>query len=1006
VTAGYAGTINNVAVGDLNNDGYDDLAVSTYAGVYTLYSLETVPLGTTWQVNPSTMATPLSRPTLLSSSAIAYNAGVALADFNQDGNLDLASIGVQYVPIITESYGATYDDWNDMTVDTTIQVADGQGDGAGFSTTAQELFQSYTSSDIDVYFSSSSSYPRFPIPFGMAAADISGDDIPDLELNGYTSTLQPAVFLLTQSSPGTFTASATVTIPGGKSFNINGTPGPNNTVVAGSLTVPSQIVAVDLNGDGYEDVAAVDPNMGQLLLLLSPVAPLATGQTQDLQELSGGALPQFVQADFNLDGYPDLLVPGANDYPSQSAPVLILNGTINIGVINVTPANGQTVSGQNFNDINFGASTITASALSKAQVAWSKLKLVGQVFVDANNNARYSAHEAPLGGILVYLDVNGNGRFEPGSDLSATTNALGYYAFDHLAPGRTYTIRFAGLPATLAGQPLKVTMPSTGAAVTVQRDLGVTERWSLPEGLVSLDAQSSSSINLSPLWLRQRLEVRPLYVFDGPVPPGMTIDPYRGTIQWTPTPAYAGTTVVVRVRVLNSLDRSPLQTQENVVRIRVGPVSAYAAYIGSVFEVLLGRSPSRAELAFWSGRLQSGTRPADFVATLAHTDEHYTRLAEAVYEDVLSRRPTPEELAAAVVLFRWGGNSDQLTARLLASRAFVQAHPGNVAYVKAVDQFLLHRPVAAARLRVQVAWLRRTGSPERLVRRVARSRAATLARVKSLTGTYLGITPGTREFRRWARTALRHHLSSDALLGRILASPAYVALSRTKPAPVFPWSDTASNPEYNRLNHLAFAMTGHDASRDELDAIQASLNAGHTWKDVANGLYTGHDAYVFRAQTLYENLLHRKPTGAEIGALWHSIPPANETDGLLVYLLASGEYRQQFSATAAYVSSVYRVLTGAVPAPALIASWVRKLDGGVAPGVYVQWVNTSEAGRAGQVTRNYTDYLLRDPTQLELNQWLRAGKGAVVLDRTIALALAGSQEFQVQQRTARLLPII
>ncbi len=291
VAAGNAGTINNVAVGDLNNDGYDDLAVSTYGGVCTLVSLQDLSVGTSFTVNPSTLATPLGRPALNSSSAVSYNGGVALADFNQDGDLDLVSVGAQYIPTVTKSDGEDIDSWIDMTVDTTLQVAYGTGNGVNYTLQNQVGFQSYTSSNIDAYFSPDSSLPTFPVPFGMAAADVSGDGIPDIELNGYTSTLQPAVFLITQTSPGIFAATNTINIPNGKSFNINTTPGPDNSIVAGSTTLPAHILSADLNGDGFYDVAAVDPNEGQLLLLTSKLAGLTTGQTQDLQDFSGVRCP-------------------------------------------------------------------------------------------------------------------------------------------------------------------------------------------------------------------------------------------------------------------------------------------------------------------------------------------------------------------------------------------------------------------------------------------------------------------------------------------------------------------------------------------------------------------------------------------------------------------------------------------------------------------------------------------------------------------------------------------
>ena len=156
-------------MGDLNNDGYDDLAVSTYGGVYTIVSLQNLQSATTWTVNPSTVAYPFGTPSLLyangtsgNTNGTAYNAGVAIADFNGDGILDLVTVGVEYIPVVTEGFHGAIDSWSDMTVATTIQLADGTGNGLNYTTQPQLTLQLYTEPNIDQYFSSTGSAPTSP----------------------------------------------------------------------------------------------------------------------------------------------------------------------------------------------------------------------------------------------------------------------------------------------------------------------------------------------------------------------------------------------------------------------------------------------------------------------------------------------------------------------------------------------------------------------------------------------------------------------------------------------------------------------------------------------------------------------------------------------------------------------------------------------------------------------------------------------------------------------------
>jgi hypothetical protein len=65
--------------------------------------------------------------------------------------------------------------------------------------------------------------------------------------------------------------------------------------------------------------------------------------------------------------------------------------------------------------------------------------LGGALFNDINADGVQGAGEGGLGGWTVYLDSNGNGMLDPG-ELSATTNAYGYYSFYNLPPG-TYYVR-------------------------------------------------------------------------------------------------------------------------------------------------------------------------------------------------------------------------------------------------------------------------------------------------------------------------------------------------------------------------------------------------------------------------------------------------------------------------------------------------------------------------------------------------------------------------------------
>ncbi|MFM7131658.1 MAG: hypothetical protein ACKO0V_20090, partial [bacterium] len=623
VGAGYKGTINNIAVGDLNNDGYSDIAVSTYGGIFTLVSLQNIQNATNWVVNPTALANPLGVPTLLyangttgNTNGVAFNAGVTIADFNQDGIEDLASIGVQYIPQVSEGKTTTIS-WSSMTVATTLQLAYGQyATGVNYSVQSQVLYQIYSESDIDQYFSSNSSEPTFALPFGITAGDVTGDGVPDIALNGYMDNLMPAAFLI-QQLYGNLTTVDVIEIPNGKSFNIVNTFG-DDVVIPGSTTLPAQIIAGDFNLDGYIDVAAIDPNFGQLMLVTTSGVPLATAQAVTTLELAGGALASFASADFDLNGYPDFVVPGANNGTPQAAPEIIINGTINIGTISYTPQNGQSLTGQNFINIDYQTTenpvVVASSSTRQADVtpasikpASRKLKLGGRVFIDRSQDSRLNAGEPGLGGVRIYLDENKNGQFDPGIDDLTVTNNLGYFTFNDVEPGLSCPVGFVELPSAYQARPVQINLPQTSSTGVVLLNIKVNLSWfeSHPV-LVTIAPLTPVSIDLSSSQLRDSLGFQPIYRLSGTVLAGMSINPLTGKLTWTAPASAIEQSYEIEIEALNPANRNALLRQTTTLTIQVRTLTNAEIYVRNLFSSLFNRLPLPEEETLWAGRLQNG----------------------------------------------------------------------------------------------------------------------------------------------------------------------------------------------------------------------------------------------------------------------------------------------------------------------------------------------------------------------------------------------------------------
>ena len=296
----------SIAVGDFNNDGKADLAVADAASP----GYVTILLGN----GDGTFQTATNYP------AGAYGlTSIALADFNEDGKMDLAVIplGVEFgpiaillgngdgtfqAPIIDSGFqsagGVVVGDFNgDGKPDLasadfeSVLVALGNGDG-----TFQAASTIYGG---DTYFSA------------VAAGDFNGDGKADLALG--TDSLPATVLVLLGNGNGTFQVGASSNLP----------------------EFPDQITVADFNGDGKADLALAEPALGTIpqfegiSILLGNgdgTFQIAVNYPVDTSTYEPTQVPVVV-SDFNGDGIPDMAYVVYNEYGGNgSASVYLGNG--------------------------------------------------------------------------------------------------------------------------------------------------------------------------------------------------------------------------------------------------------------------------------------------------------------------------------------------------------------------------------------------------------------------------------------------------------------------------------------------------------------------------------------------------------------------------------------------------------------------------------------------------------------------------------------------------------
>jgi len=360
----------SVAIADVNGDNLPDIVVTNGGNNTVTVLLGNGTGGFTLKSSPATDATPVS---------------VAVADFNGDKVPDLAvanSVG-NTVDILLGNGDGTFQPATALNAGAspqTVAVADFNGDGNNDLLVADGAGNNVT---VLLGTGNGSFLPGVQYASGAKtvsaiAADMNGDHKFDIVVAN--ADLVPGqVTILYGNGDGTFQSGINYTVgsnPQGivtADFNCDGKPdlavanaGSNNvqllwgngngTFTPGPLLStdlhPVAIVTADFNQDGVPDLAVVNSTSGDVTVLLGSSG--CSGFDAPINYALGtGVNPvSLAAADFNHDGYPELVIANAGTAPGNGNLILLpnnKNGTFGAPIISYAGSNPGFVAAGDFN---------------------------------------------------------------------------------------------------------------------------------------------------------------------------------------------------------------------------------------------------------------------------------------------------------------------------------------------------------------------------------------------------------------------------------------------------------------------------------------------------------------------------------------------------------------------------------------------------------------------------------------------------------------------------------
>jgi uncharacterized repeat protein (TIGR01451 family) len=417
------------------------------------------------------------------------------------------------------------------------------------------------------------------------------------------------------------------------------------------------------------------------------------------------------------------------------------------------------------------------------------------------------------------------------------------------------------------------------------------------------------------------------------------------------------------------------------------------AYINNLYQDLLGRPADAAGLSYWMSTLMTTGSQSAVAQGIWDSPEHLGIEVNQLYETLLHRTADPTGQTYWVNQLLAGESEADVEAGILSSAEFQADYPNNTAFLGAVYQDVLGRPLDPAGQAYWLGQLQNGTSRAQVADGILGSQEAMADTIEGYYADYLGRAADPAGLQYYLNQLLAGGPGQEeAVAVQIMTSQEFFNDPATDPPALPTASALLGDNAY--INGLYQDLLGRNVDAAGLAYWMNVLVATGSRAQVAQGIWNSPEHLGIEVNQLYETLLHRPadPTGQTywVNQLLAGASEPNVEAGIL----SSAEFQADYPSNVSFLDTVYEDVLDRPLDAAGQAYWLGQLQDGATREEVIDGILSSQEALTKVLQSDYLTYLGRalDPTgqQYYLSQ-LQAGGPS--LEDDVAVQILASQEF-------------